>query len=247
MAVHFETVENSLLPSSAAGAVEELAERLVENVARALGSPRARGWIHLYSAGVAVIAGATLVAGAWSMRSAGAGLATFVYAAAAVAMFGISATYHRVQWRSARTRRWMMRADHSIIFVFIAATFTPFAIVAMPHRTGMLVLAIAWGGALAGVALKMSWPNAPWWVGVPPYLLLGWVAAAFARTLLDGAGVTATLLLIAGGVLYNIGAVMYALKWPDPWPITFGYHEFFHAFTALAATCHYIAIWFAVV
>jgi hemolysin III len=227
--------------------VEDLAERLVENVAKALGSPRARGFIHFYAAGVAVVAGATLVAGSWSEKSIGAGLATLIYSAAAVTLFGVSATYHRVQWRTPGARKWMMRADHSMIFVFIAATFTPFAIVSMPHRTGMLVLAIAWGGALAGVALKMSWPTSPRWVALPLYLFLGWVAAAFARTLLDGAGVTATVLLVIGGVLYNIGAVMYALKWPDPWPVTFGYHEFFHAFTALAAACHYVAIWFAVV
>ncbi|BBZ43960.1 PAQR family membrane homeostasis protein TrhA [Mycobacterium parmense] len=242
-----EPVGDSRSPTPAAVVVEEFAERLVENVAKVFASPRARGWIHLYSAGVAVVAGVALVAAAWSTRSASAGLATLVYAVGAVTMFSVSAAYHRIRWRSDRARRWMMRADHSIIFVFIAATFTPFAMVAMPHQTGVLVLCIAWGGALAGVALKLSWPDSPRWVGVPPYLLIGWVAVAFARTLLDGAGVTATVLLVVGGVLYNVGAVMYALKWPDPWPTTFGYHEFFHACTVLAATCHYLAVWLAVI
>ena len=140
----------------------------------------------------------------------------------------------------------MRRADHSMIFIFIAGSYTPFAVVAMPPTTGKLVLAIVWGGAIAGVALKMWWPSAPRWVGVPLYLLLGWVAIGFASTILQVAGVPAIVLLAAGGALYSVGAVLYALKWPDPWPETFGHHEFFHACTVAAAICHYIAIWFAV-
>jgi hemolysin III len=246
MTGQMDAVESPRPSSSAINVVEEFAEHLVESVANVLSSPRARGWIHVYSAGVAVVAGATLVAASWSLNSTRAGLATLTYAAATVVMFGVSAIYHRVRWRSVTARKWMTRADHSMIFVFIAATFTPFAVVAMPRDTGLLMLTIVWGGALAGVALKMCWPSSPRWVGVPLYLVLGWVAVAFVGTLLDGAGVTATVLLVVGGVLYNIGAVMYALKWPDPWPATFGHHEFFHACTALAATCHYIAIWLAV-
>ena len=116
----------------------------------------------------------------------------------------------------------------------------------MPHDTGMLVLSIVWGGAIAGVALKMLWPSSPRWVGVPLYLLLGWVAVWFCGTLINGAGVAAMVLLAVGGALYSIGGVLYALRWPDPWPQTFGFHEFFHACTAVAAICHYIAMWFAV-
>ncbi|MCW2686417.1 MAG: hypothetical protein JWR37_1307 [Mycobacterium sp.] len=232
--------------SSATHVVEELAEHFVEGVASVLNKPRARGWIHVYSAAVAVVAGAALVAASWSLVSTRAGLATLAYSAATVAMFAVSATYHRVHWKSPTTRNWMKRLDHSMIFVFIAGSYTPFAVVAMPRHTGLQVLAIVWGGALVGVALKMCWPSAPRWVGVPLYLLLGWVAVGFFPTLLQGAGVTATVLLAVGGVLYSVGAVMYALRRPDPWPATFGHHEFFHAFTVLAATCHYIAIWFAV-
>jgi hemolysin III len=232
--------------SKAANAVEEFAEHLVEGVAHFVAKPRFRGWIHVYSAGVAVIAGATLVAVSWSLESTRAGLATLAYTAATVVMFAVSATYHRVPWKSAATAKWMKRADHSMIFVFIAGSYTPFALLAMPPETGRLVLSIVWGGALAGVILKMCWPSAPRWVGVPLYLLLGWVAVWFYGTILDGAGITATALLAVGGALYSVGAVLYALKWPDPWPETWGHHEFFHACTALAATCHYIAIWFAV-
>ena len=228
------------------GYAEDFPEAVAEGVALVLGKPRARGWIHFYSAVVAVIAGAALVAVSWALDSTAAGLATLVYSATIVAMFAVSATYHRKYWKSETTHKWMKRADHSMIFIFIAGSYTPFAVLAMPPATGKLVLAIVWGGAVAGVALKMWWPSAPRWVGVPLYLLLGWVAIGFASTILQGAGLTAMVLLAAGGALYSVGAVMYALKWPDPWPETFGHHEFFHACTVAAAICHYIAIWFAV-
>jgi hemolysin III len=116
----------------------------------------------------------------------------------------------------------------------------------MPRATGSLVLWIVWGGALAGIVLKVCWPSAPRWLGVPLYLVLGWLAIWFAPTILHTAGVAAMVLLAAGGVLYSIGGVFYALRWPDPWPSTFGYHEVFHACTAVAAILHYIAMWFAV-
>jgi hemolysin III len=140
----------------------------------------------------------------------------------------------------------MMRVDHSVIFVFIAATYTPFAVLAMPPPMGGRVLVIVWAGAAAGVAMKMLWPSAPRWVGVPLYLLLGYVAVLFAETLLIGAGFVAVALLVAGAVLYNIGAVCYGARWPNPWPSTFAHHEFFHAFTTAAAVCHFAAIWLVI-
>jgi hemolysin III len=233
-------------PAPARQPEEDFPEVVAESVAHILGRPRARGWIHLYSAAVAVIAGATLVSVSWALDSTRAGLATLVYTLTIVAMFAVSATYHRVHWTSKSARKWMKRADHSMIFIFIAGTYTPFAALAMPPDTGRLVLAIVWGGALAGVALKLLWPSAPRWVGVPLYLLLGWVAVWFAEPILHGVGFAATVLLIVGGALYSIGSVLYATKWPDPWPETFGHHEFFHACTVAAAICHYIAMWFAV-
>ncbi|MBV9721968.1 MAG: hemolysin III family protein [Mycobacterium sp.] len=232
-----------------ASAVEEVADRVVEGVqsaADALTKPRARGWIHLVSAVVAVAAGASLISVSWPLAGLKAGLATFVYTGAVVGMFTVSAIYHRVTWRSATVRTWMKRLDHSMIFVLIAGTYTPFAVLAMPPAAGMLVLSIVWGGALVGVLLKMCWPSAPRWVGVPLYLLLGWVSAFYIAVILHNAGVAAMVLLAVGGILYSIGGILYALRWPDPWPTTFGYHEFFHACTAVAAICHYIAIWFAV-
>lgn len=226
------------------GAVDVLGDAAVATVAPA--RPRLRGWIHLYSAVVAVFAGTTLVVASWSHVSKLAGHATLAYALAIVAMFAVSAIYHRVYWESAAARAWMRRLDHAMIFVLIAGTYTPFARLDMPRPTGNVVLAIVWGGALAGIALTLFWPSAPRWVGTTLYLVLGWVAVWYMGMIFHNAGVAAAVLLAVGGVLYSVGAVFYGLRWPDPWPTTFGYHEVFHALTVMAAICQYIAMWFAV-
>ena len=134
--------------SESQGLAVNAAQHLVEGVARVLTKPRFRGWIHVYSAGVAVFAGASLVAVSWAVASTRAGLATLLYTAATIVMFTVSATYHRVHWKSATARKWMKRADHSMIFVFIAGSYTPFALLAMPPDDGRMVLYIVWGGAL---------------------------------------------------------------------------------------------------
>lgn len=204
--------------------------------------PRLRGWLHAWSFGVAVLAGATLIALAASTVSVRAAVATSVYSVTVCGLFGVSALYHRRVW-SPGARIWMKRLDHSMIFVFIAGTYTPFSLLAMPRSTGPVVLTVVWAGALAGVLLKLGRPGAPRWVGVPIYLALGWVAVFVLPDLLRTGGPAALVLLLAGGALYSIGAVLYATRWPNWWPRTFGYHEFFHACTVLAAICHYIAIW----
>jgi hemolysin III len=242
----------ALLPAlshsqSAPSADDDLPQVLADTVTEFLGVPRARGWIHLCSAAVFIVTGAALVPVAWVATSPTAGWATLAYSATIVAMFSVSAVYHRVQWRSRTAEQWMKRADHSLIFVFIAGSYTPFALLAMPASTGRQLLIVVYTGAAAGVALKMLWPSAPRAIGVPLYLLLGWVAIWFAPTLLNGAGVAAVVLLVVGAVLYNVGAILCGLCWPNPWPHTFGYHEFFHAFTAAAAICHFIAICVVVV
>lgn len=212
-----------------------------------LTKPRARGWIHVGAAVVALVAGAPLIVAAWGSGSARTGWAALVYAAAIVSMFSVSAVYHRVRWTSAVRMKWMKRADHSLIFVFIAGSYTPFMLLAMPPDMGVRILALVWSGAAAGVVLKMFWPSSPRWVGLPLYLLLGWVAVWYAGSLHAGGGSTVVVLLASGGVLYNTGAVFYWLRWPDPWPRTFGYHECFHALTVAAALCHYIAVWGVIV
>nr|WP_310403513.1 hemolysin III family protein [Nocardia kruczakiae] len=207
--------------------------------------PRMRGWIHTYAVGVAAVAVAVLVAAAATV-SATAGWSTLVYGVTVCGIFGISAIYHRVTWQSTRTRTRMKRADHSMIFLFIAGSYTPFALLGLPGRTGITLLSVVWAGAVAGVALKVLWPTAPRWVGVPLYLLLGWAIVPVAATLTHNVGVTPMVLLLIGGIAYSVGAILYAVKWPNPWPEVFGHHEFFHAATVLAALCHYVAIWLVV-
>ncbi len=185
-----------------------------------------------------------LIVLASSTVSALAGLATSVYGLTVLGVFGVSALYHRRIWSPA-AYKWMKRADHSMIFLFIAGTYTPFTLLVMSQPTGYIVLAVVWGGAIAGVAMKLFWPHAPRWLGVPIYIALGWVAIFVLPELATNAGVAALVLLLVGGLFYTLGAVFYAIRWPDYWPQTFGYHEFFHACTVLAAISHYIAIWLA--
>ncbi len=210
-----------------------------------LTKPRMRGWIHTWAFAVSVATGIALVAIAWAVESAEAALATAIYSATVCGVFGISAAYHRLHWSPAARMR-MKRADHSMIFVFIAGSYTPFALLGLPSRSGTILLAVVWTGALAGVTLKLLWPTAPRWVGVPLYLLLGWAIVPVAGTLTQHAGIAPMVLLLVGGLLYSGGAILYAARWPDPWPATFGHHEFFHAATVLAALCHYVAVWLVV-
>ncbi|MGW4487004.1 PAQR family membrane homeostasis protein TrhA [Amycolatopsis sp. NPDC004368] len=204
--------------------------------------PRLRGHIHFWSFFGALVGAATLVTLAASTVSPLAALATSVYGLTVLGVFGVSALYHRRLW-SPRAYKWMKRADHSMIFLFIAGTYTPFTLLAMSKPTGYIILAIVWGGAILGVAMKMLWPNAPRWLGVPIYVALGWVAVFVMPELARNGGVAALVLICVGGLFYTVGAVFYGVKWPNHWPETFGYHEFFHACTVLAAVSHYIAIW----
>ncbi|GAA1287432.1 hemolysin III family protein [Pseudonocardia aurantiaca] len=192
---------------------------------------------------MSIAASATLIAVSAALVGGAAALATSVYSVTILGLFGTSALYHRRTWRTARSRAVMKRLDHSMIFLFIAGTYTPVAALAMDPGTARWVLIVVWAGALAGVVLKTVWPHAPAWVGVPIYIALGWMAAFVIPAMLVGGGVAALVLLLTGGLLYTVGAVFYATRWPNPWPATFGFHEFFHAATVLAAICHYIAIW----
>ncbi len=203
-----------------------------------------RGLLHLWSFFVSLATGATLITLAAVTVSARAALATAVYGVTVLGLFGVSALYHRRTWLTHKARLRMRRLDHSMIFVFIAGTYTPFSLLAMDRPTGYIVLGVVWGGAICGVALKLLWPHAKRWLGVPIYIALGWVAIFVLPQLLHHAGVAALVLLLAGGGLYTVGAVFYATRWPNPWPETWGHHEFFHAATVLAALCHYVAIWF---
>jgi hemolysin III len=204
--------------------------------------PRLRGALHLAAAPVALVVGAIVlvVAENWRERT-GVG----VWAATLTGLFTVSATYHRGRWRPA-VRAWLQRVDHSMIFVLIAGSYTPFCLLLLEGAKSWVILSITWGGALAGVVTRLTWHNAPRWLFVPMYLGLGWVALAVLPDLVRSAPAAANWLLVAGGVLYSLGALVFATRTPDPVPEVFGFHEVFHALTIAAASCHAAAITMAV-
>lgn len=209
-----------------------------------IGKPRMRGWLHTYAFFVALVSGIVLCSIAATRPGWAPLVSCVIYSLTVCGLFGTSAMYHRRVW-SERGYQIMRRMDHSMIFVFIAGTYTPLCVMLLEPRPATVMLALVWGGALAGVALKLVWPHAPRWVSAPLYLALGWVAVAMLPDILHGGGVTALVLLIVGGAIYSVGAIFYALRRPNPWPTVFGHHEFFHACTLLAALCHHIAIYLA--
>jgi hemolysin III len=206
--------------------------------------PRMRGWLHAYAFFVAIAAGAALVTIAAVARGVAPAVSCGIYSATVCALFGTSALYHRRSW-SPRGYQIMRRLDHSMIFVFIAGTYTPFSVLLLPHTTAIVILSVVWGGTVLGVSVKLISPHAARWLSMPIYVGLGWVAVFVLSDIARSGGVTVLVLMLAGGVLYTVGAVFYALRRPNPWPNTFGHHEFFHACTLAAALCHHVAIYFA--
>lgn len=220
---------------------EDFPEAVVDGVVEFLGKPRARGWIHLYSAIAAAVAGAALVAVSWSLDSTRAGLATLLYTFTIVAMFTVSAVYHRVTWQSQTTRTWMKRLDHSMIFIFIAGSYTPFA-VALGGTEGWVILALVWSIAAIGLIARVTWRGAPRWLAVGSYIGLGWVAIFFLPAIWQAFGAVVVLLMALGGLLYTAGGVVYARKRPTFHEGWFGFHELFHALTIAAFLAQFIAI-----
>lgn len=204
----------------------------------ALVKPRLRGVSHQFASFAALCAGLLLVAAA--PRGA-ASQACIIYSAAMVMLFGVSALYHRATW-APRPRMWMRRLDHACIFVFIAGTYTPVCMMALPPAVGNPLLLAVWGGAGLGVAQSLFWVRAPRAVALGLYLLLGWTVAPFVGDIYHGMGTTAASLIALGGLLYTVGAIIYGLRRPDPFPKVFGYHEIFHALVILACICHFVAV-----
>ena len=209
-----------------------------------LGKPRLRGRLHQYAFFVALVCGVVLCSIAATRPGIAPFVSTLIYSITVCGLFGISALYHRRSWGE-RGYQVMRRLDHSMIFIFIAGTYTPFCVLLLDRDKATLMLTLIWVGALGGVALKSIWPHLPRWVGAPLYLALGWGAVAILPDVLHRGGVACLVLLAVGGVIYSVGAVFYALRRPNPWPEVFGHHEFFHACTLIAAMSHHIAIYFA--
>jgi len=200
--------------------------------------PRLRGLLHAHAAWVAGVLAVVLVLLA---PNGHARVAASIYGVGLVALFTVSATYHR--WRGdPRWKPWLRRMDHATIFVFIASSYTPVALLVLEPPMRTIVLVSVWAGAAAGVALSLAWISAPRLLNAVTYLAVGWVAVIALPELLDRVGVAPLVLLVTGGAFYTAGAIVYAIRKPNLWPRTFGFHEVFHALVIAAAAAHFIAM-----
>ena len=204
--------------------------------------PLLRGRFHQAAAFVASGACATLVAGqVFGHAGARTVTALSVYSTALIGLFTVSALYHRVHWRP-DLRAWMRRLDHAAIFLLIAGTGTPICLLALAEQAGLRLLTISWIGAGAGVLQSIFWVGAPKWLAAVFYVALGWLVVPYGPEILQGLGPGSLALLVAGGLAYTAGAVVYALKRPNPRPAVFGYHEIFHLLVVLGALLHFVVI-----
>ncbi|MGK3950751.1 PAQR family membrane homeostasis protein TrhA [Microbacterium sp. I2] len=219
--------EVPVLPLMDAAAVDAAAPEL---------KPTWRGWIHAGTFPVAIVAGIVLIVAA---QGEPAKWASAVFMTTSLLLFGSSAIYHRFDWKP-RTKAILKRIDHANILLLIAGTYTPIATLALPPEKGILLLSVVWSGALLGILFRVFWLHAPRWLYVALYLVLGWAAIMYIVDLFN-ANAVMMLLVIIGGLLYTFGAVVYALKRPNPWPGHFGFHEIFHVCTVLAFLCHWTA------
>jgi hemolysin III len=222
--------------AAAADAAKDAATDAIASV-----KPRLRGVSHEWAFFISLILGAALIIAA---KTPQATLAVAIYAVSLSALLGTSALYHRVNWKRPDVRRWMRRLDHSMIFFLIAGTYTPFALLVLDGPLADAILAVVWVGAVIGAIVEMVWIEHPKWVAALVYMSLGWVAVVAFPGMWQEMGVGGTLLVAAGGLLYTVGAVVYATQRPNPSPRVFGYHEVFHALVILAAAAHFAAIAF---
>lgn len=227
--------------------VDVLEDRFEHQVERVVAEvkPRLRGWLHAATAPLTLVAGVVLVA---LSPDALTRTGSTVFALSALVLFTVSAIYHRGTW-SPRTHAFLRRFDHSNIFVLIAGSGTPFALLLLDGTERWTMLGVSWGGALAGVVMKLVWVDHPRWLSAPIYIALGWTPVFFFADFLDGAaayssaiGTAVIALVVVGGALYTAGGIVYGTQRPDPSPRWFGFHEVFHAFTILAFVSHYVGV-----
>ena len=205
---------------------------------RAATRPRLRGAFHLYAFVVFALLGTLLVASASGGRER---LAAAAFCGCLVLTFGVSALYHRVTWRPA-ARRVMRRLDHASIYLLIAGTYTPYGLLVLSGAWQFSILGIVWIGAALAIVQRLLWLDAPRWVPVGAGIILGWVGVVALPQIIEASGGSGTALVAAGGILYTLGAVVYAVGRPDLVPAVFGYHELFHLLTVIAASCQFAAI-----
>lgn len=204
--------------------------------------PRLRGVVHQWAFFVACALGAALVLTA---PQGTATVAAAIYAGSVAGLFGASALYHRVTWSRDAARAWMRRLDHSMIFVLIAGSYTPFALLVLDGALATVILLVVWIGAALGIVFKLLWISAPNWLSAVVYSALGSASIVTFPGLAAGLGVVGLVLVALGGLLYSVGAVVYASQRPDPLPTVFGYHEIFHVLVVVAAALQYavVAFW----
>lgn len=200
--------------------------------------PKLRGWLHAAMAPLAFFSFLVLLVLSESMVVR-AGAAVFMFSA--VMLFGVSAVYHTGRWGERAKMIWK-RFDHANIFLLIAGSYTPFTLLLLTPAHAAIMLSLVWGGALLGIAFRIFWVGAPRWVYVPLYILLGWAALLFAHEFFVNAPTAVMVLMVVGGVLYTIGALVYGFRKPDPWPTWYGFHEVFHTLTIAAFVVHYVGI-----
>jgi hemolysin III len=204
--------------------------------------PRLRGVSHEIALAFALPAGVAL---ALSAHGTVARAAAIAFASSVVGMFGVSTLFHRITW-APDAKLWLGRIDHTMIYALIAGTYTPITLLVLYPGWRTPILAIVWGGALVATAAKFIWHDAPRWVAPVTCVILGGVALVALPQIFDRIGTAGALLLLSGGVLYAIGAVVYATRRPDPRPATFGYHEIFHSLVIAAVACQYATVAFYV-
>ncbi|GAB3087076.1 PAQR family membrane homeostasis protein TrhA [Corynebacterium aquatimens] len=209
--------------------------------------PGLRGWFHLGAAQAAIIASTVLITYSWMTLLWYQALGATIYGVGLVALFGVSGVYHRWPWRTAAGVEAWRRADHSMIGVFIAATYTPLCLVVLSPRSAAIMLGVAWVGAIANLVLNLVWVSRPRWLAPVIYVALGWIILPLIPRLWGTVNHAVVWLLFAGGALYTLGALLYGLKWPGRNAKLYGYHEHFHTLTIIAAVLHLIAVWFLVV
>lgn len=218
------------------GLTQEVSERLRDRAAEI--KPKLRGWLHAATWPLAFFGFLVMLVVAESIKVR-AGVAVFMVSA--LMLFGTSAIYHVGPWSEKNKARWK-RVDHANIFVLIAGSYTPFAMLLLKPRDAAILLSLVWGGTILGVLFRVFWLTAPRWLYVPIYLAMGWAAVFWMGDFKEAGGTAVLTLLAVGGGLYTLGAIVYGFKWPNPWPNWFGFHEVFHSLTIAAFTVHYIGV-----
>jgi hemolysin III len=230
---------NAPLPGLGAEAVEQIREVLAEV------KPRLRGWLHLGTIPLTVAAGTVLVA---MSPTATTRVGSSIFIGSALALFTVSAAYHRGAW-SSQTSALLRRLDHANIFLLIAGSYTAYILLLLRGEQRAVLLWLVWTAALLGVLFRVCWTNSPRWLHTPIYVALGWSAVLFTPGFLAGAarlnpgiGAATLIMLAAGGALYTLGGIVYGFRRPDPWPAWYGFHEVFHSLTVVAFAAHYTGV-----